>query len=138
MQREANLAPRSVLDASIDMEALRSFDKTNDWDCPLRNNRDDRNHPRRGMAGQTRTKVVEIEDYDFSLRAISVFVGDTIEFLLSPNVPGHVEHVLEGRCAVRPELDFVSGVLQVSNYIMQALNTLCNIRCSKLFNPIAL
>lgn len=67
------------------------------------------------VPGTSRTKVVTIEDYDFSLHSITVFVGDTIEFTVSPNVPGHVEHVLEGRCASRPELNFESSVLQVSD-----------------------
>jgi hypothetical protein len=106
--------PRSTRDVSDGTEASRSFFKSSDFDCPPRSKRDGRIDSRRCSAGQTRTKIVTIEDYDFSLRSISVFVGDTIEFSLSSTVPGHVEHVLEGRCASRPELDFVSEVLQVS------------------------
>jgi hypothetical protein len=60
-----------------------------------------------------RSKCVLIEDYEFSQRAVTVIVGQTVEFLLSDTVPEHVEHWLEGECPTDQSLSFTSGLLQV-------------------------
>ena len=55
-------------------------------------------------------KVVTIRDYEFDTSCATVYAGDIVDFVLSPEVPLHAEHVLEGMSTNR-QLAFVSGVL---------------------------
>jgi len=54
-----------------------------------------------------------IQDFQFMIHSITVALGDTIEFLLSSNVPLHAEHIIYGISCV-DSLCFESPLLQVS------------------------
>jgi hypothetical protein len=55
-----------------------------------------------------------IEDFDFVERMITVYVGDTVSFSLSPSVPLHAEHIIYGT-SENSLLNFESDVLQISD-----------------------
>lgn len=58
--------------------------------------------------------IVLIEDYDFSVNHIDIFVNQEIEFALSKDIPHHAEHQLVGFSSVK-QLCFESPLLQVKN-----------------------
>ena len=56
--------------------------------------------------------VVLIQDYDFTVHHIDIFVDQEIEFALSKDIPQHAEHQLVGISIVK-QLCFESPLLQV-------------------------
>ncbi len=67
-----------------------------------------------GFVFESENHTVWIEDFDFAEHVITVYVGDTISFALSPSVPLHAEHIIYGD-SDNELLKFESDILQVIN-----------------------
>ena len=67
-------------------------------------------------------RVVYIEDFDFHPRALSVRVGEAVEFRLADSVPPHAEHEVFGTMVLNQQVYFTSPLLQVFEFKIQVRN----------------
>ena len=69
--------------------------------------------------------VINIQDYEFSVDCIDMYVNQPLEMQLAPDVPLHAEHIIVGSSEVK-SLQFESPLLQVRSKMKKLAQRHCN------------